>query len=127
MRFFGSKALIVSIGLATVLLYAGSYLIYSLRGEYAPFDYKPVQARLSGGNIWEPRHGVYAWFPFESRLGHRDSVRPFFYYPLLELDRKYWHTEEKLESFELESFEYPVKNYYDWETETYRDIIPVER
>ena len=91
-------------------LYPVSYLVVSRKGFYDP---GPAGLRQGAGNtaIIVSKFG-YRWHPFE---GFRDlndfSVAPLpallgaFYRPLLELDRRWWHTEER-----AESGQYPVKN-----------------
>lgn len=47
------------------------------------------------------------------------SLRAYFYAPLLFIDRKLWHTKER-----METFKYPVRPYFDHETLTYKTIDP---
>jgi hypothetical protein len=91
-------------------LYPVSYLVVSREGFYDP---GPLGLRQGPGNtaILAPKFG-YRWHPFDELCDLDDfpdaplpALLSTFYRPLLELDRRWWHTEER-----AESGEYPVKN-----------------
>lgn len=91
-------------------LYPVSYLVVSRDGYYDP---GPMGFAQGPGRsvIYVPKFG-YAWYPFDGcdfGLDHFQSAPVHasfstFYLPLMELDRQWWHTEEK-----AESGKYPVK------------------
>ena len=101
-------------------VYVFSYVPISAKGHYEPLAYGLRQGP-SGESILAPKAAFgYRWHPFdfadeegETRLG------TILYLPLIALDRKIWHTEKR-----MESGRYRVKNYFDEETMTYRDIEP---
>jgi hypothetical protein len=91
-------------------LYPVSYLVVSRDGFYDP---GPTGLRQGPGNtaILVSKFG-YRWHPFDGFCDLDDfsnaplaALRSTSYRPLLELDRCWWHTEER-----AESGEYPVKN-----------------
>lgn len=91
-------------------LYPVSYLVVSRDGFYDP---GPLGLRQGPGNtaILVSKFG-YRWHPFDGLCDLDDfptaplpALLSTFYRPLLELDRRSWHTTEK-----ATSGEYPVKN-----------------
>lgn len=67
--------------LGLVLFYFLSYAVLSFNGSY-----KPLGSALGGGK-------VDFWIPvgFILENGKKNKALYAIYYPLLELDRKYWH------------------------------------
>jgi hypothetical protein len=83
-------------------LYPVSYLVVSRDGYYDP---GPVGLGQGPGNtsILVSKFG-YKWYPFEGFCDLDDfpdtpipALFSTLYRPLLELDRRWWHTEEKAE------------------------------
>ncbi len=73
----------------TVALYVGSYLCFTVWGQYT--------ARVDGG---PPTPPVYRWVPgefFDYRQKATNHALELLFAPLLALDRAVWHTEEKAE------------------------------
>lgn len=90
-------------------LYPLSYFVVSRNGFYDPGPMGFAQG--PGRTVILVHKFGYEWHPFEDFCGLDDFQRSpvpalfsTFYLPLLELDRKWWHTEEK-----AKSGAYPVK------------------
>ena len=70
----------------------------------------------------------YRWNPFGTDIMDPDANHDrvlkmsIIYAPLIFLDHKIWHT--KKEMSQVGSGDYRVKNFFDWNTMTYRDIEP---
>ena len=101
-------------------IYVLSYVPISAKGRYEPLAYGLRQGP-DGESILAPKAAFgYRWHPFDlvNEAGET-RLRTILYLPLIALDQKIWHTEER-----MESGRYRVKNYFDEETMTYRDIEP---
>lgn len=112
---------VITVTIAAVLaLYIGSYLAMTLGGHYEPsilgFTRGP-----GGTNFLTPRGTLgYVWWPFSGRTRKNMSLlRATAYSPMIALDRKFWHTSDK-----METFRYGAKDYFDFKTWKYRDIEP---
>lgn len=109
------------IALSGLALYALSYLSASRNGFFEPVAYGLLRGRM-GETILAPKACFgYRWTPFE---GFNDegglsgvSLKGWFYYPMLMVDRTLWHRNEL-----WESRRYRTKNYFDYAALLYRDI-----
>ena len=114
--------------LGALLIYFFSYIGISLRGHYEPFAYGPIQGS-DDVYIMAPKSVFgYRWNPFGTDIMDPDANHDrvlkmsIIYAPLIFLDHKIWHT--KKEMSQVGSGDYRVKNFFDWNTKTYRDIEP---
>ena len=107
------------IALAVVVAgYTAAYVVASKDGFYRPGAYGLLEGP-DGQAILAPKAAFgYDWIPFEMR-GSDDNltVKAILFYPLVEVDRRLWHTQDR-----MESGAYPVENYFDYETMTYREL-----
>ena len=101
--------------------YIISYGIMSQRGHYEPEQFGLVTG-LNGEAIMAPKLALspYSWQPFElERSNGNMTFLSVFYYPLIIIDRKWFHTTNL-----AETGEYRVVDYFDWKKMEYRDIMP---
>ena len=104
--------------------YVLSYLPMTVQGRYQPQAYGLLQGpddtailapKAAFGYHWMPSY----LFPEERDHGTSPRILAYIYLPLIAMDQKLWHTRDK-----AESGRYRVKNYFDYDTMTYRDIEP---
>lgn len=107
------------IGLAVLIAgYIAAYVLVSRGGFYQPVAYGLLEGP-DGQVILAPKAAFgYDWIPFEMRgPDHALTVEAILFYPLVEVDRRVWHTQDR-----IESGAFPVENYFDYETMTYREV-----
>ncbi len=107
------------IGLAVLMAgYIAAYVVASRGGFYQPGAYGLLEGP-DGRAILAPKAAFgYDWIPFEMRRSDdKLTLEAILFYPLVEVDRGLWHTQDR-----MESGAYPVENYFDYETMTYREL-----
>lgn len=114
-----------------------SYLAMTLRGYYNPSIYGLLQGSNNTAIIAPKANFPYEWNPFTDRPVTtyekiddnkllRLRAKYLFYTPLYILDRLLWHKDVKLglRKDGLSEFNYPVKNFFDYNTLVYKDYKP---
>ena len=112
---------VTTIGIIGVVgAYTLSYCALSRNGHYEPVMYGLLQGR-NGGAVLAPKAAFgYRWLPFSlTTKGGDPTWIAWIYYPMIQIDWAIWHTQRK-----MDTFQYPVKIYFDYETQTYPDIVP---
>lgn len=119
------------------LLYSLCYLSLTLDGFYAPTLYG-LRHGPDERAILAPKGAFpFAWNPYAERpMTTYEEIndgalfwlrlKAVVFYPLYALDRRFWHRDQfgLHDADGLEGFRYPVKNYFDEETYSYRDYNP---
>lgn len=111
-----ARTILLRSALALGVLYVLSYVVASTGGHYEPTAFGLGRAP-DGRAVLRPKFG-YEWHPFALYTDKGNSTVPnIFYAPLIALDQELWHTRERAKRLED-----PIKNYFDKETGTYRDL-----
>ena len=87
--------------IALTILYVGSYVILSARGEYVWSQTGKLRytfgLSVTDIVIWDP--AAAHWEPFRDIYGNdtsRGEPVGYFYSPLIRLDRKWWHPSHEI-------------------------------
>ncbi len=117
-RYKMKKTTLKRVTWGVIVLYFFSYLILTLNGHYAATA-RGLIVLKDGSNALVPKYGYYWFLPgdYDCLMNRGYSVVGIVYFPLLYLDRILWHSDEK-----VESMRYPIRGYFDYHTEEFRDI-----
>ena len=105
---------------ALFLFYLVSYIAISANGHYAPVAFGILNGPDNKPILAPKYEGSYRWFSpgfWDPHLNPRPLA--FFYFPLAAADHTLWHTPGR-----ARTLRYPIRNYFDRETLTYRDVDP---
>jgi hypothetical protein len=107
--------------LVLALAYVASYIALSKAGRYEPAAYG-LGADLNGDLMLVPKSAFgYVWLP---SVIFPDDGSPYHWFwvvfqPLHGIDSELWHTPER-----MESGNYRIVNYFDYETRSYSNHEP---